>query len=165
MSYEKINFKDYPNVDTPIDTTNLNKMDQGIYDNSIAIDTLDKKIEKVNSNFKSIESTNLSETSETIDKILIDTTIENAGTYLLVANIPINFLGGTNRDISIKIYVDDVINQSSSYVINNNAYTVTFAVCKIINVSENGNLKIAAQNSLGVPYSISPFETQLIKLI
>ena len=38
MAYTRVNWEDLPSTDTPINATNLNKMDEGIYDNSLAID-------------------------------------------------------------------------------------------------------------------------------
>ena len=34
MAYTRVNWEDLPSTDTPINATNLNKMDEGIYNNS-----------------------------------------------------------------------------------------------------------------------------------
>lgn len=40
--YEKINWKDYPSKDTPMASENLGHMDEGIFQNSVAIGTIER---------------------------------------------------------------------------------------------------------------------------
>lgn len=47
MAYTRVNWINYPKLDTPINATNLNKMDKGIYDNSISIDNLSTSLNDV----------------------------------------------------------------------------------------------------------------------
>ena len=47
MAYNKTVWENAPSTNTPINTTNLNKIEQGIYDNSVNIETLENNVEKL----------------------------------------------------------------------------------------------------------------------
>lgn len=44
MSYERVNWEDSPSTKTPINATNLNKMDAGVEKNALAIEELQESV-------------------------------------------------------------------------------------------------------------------------
>ena len=56
MEYNRINWKNYPNTETPINETNLNIMDKGIYDMSIQVNGIDTGLQYNSERIDTIES-------------------------------------------------------------------------------------------------------------
>ena len=79
MAYTRVNWEDLPSTDTPISATNLNIMDEGIYNNSIS---------------------NTYSTTET----QIGTWIDGKPIYRKVLNIGTVTVSGTTREVAHNIF-------------------------------------------------------------
>lgn len=66
MAYEKINWENLPSKKTPINDTNLNHMDDGIFDNDAAIAALQATLTQLQQTIQTLQ-TQLTTLQNTLD--------------------------------------------------------------------------------------------------
>ena len=156
-----LEFKDFPSTETPINAENLNKNFNFLGNEN---KTIDEKIEKINNNLQKISSKKLEVTKSVEEQILIQHNIEKGGTYLLLGNIPINYYGKSNRQIDIRLYINEENVDYTTTVLNINAYTVPRTLISINEILDNSNIKVGIKSSTDAEYSCGSFDLTILRL-
>jgi hypothetical protein len=100
MAYDRINWQDWPSAVTPVNATNLNKMDKGIYDNSFEIGNNAAQLDDLAEN-KADKSEINSLATQKADKTYVDTLTSSIasgspkGTYATLALLQAAYPTGT----------------------------------------------------------------------
>ena len=112
----------------------------------------------------SVLSTARSATTRVTTEVnLLEATIADAGVYLFVADIPINYYRQTGRDLLIRLKV----NNSNILTIGGNSnadYTIHSSLITMAEIPDNANIKITIQDTSGKTYACTQFILKYIRL-
>lgn len=95
MTYARVNWEDLPSTNTPINATNLNKMDKGIYDNSLAIDNAIESGSNENGSYIKFNDDTLIQWGKTQKNITLNTKSSSTQWYYddgYKINLPVSFV-------------------------------------------------------------------------
>jgi len=130
MSYSKIGWKNSPSTSTPINATNLNKMDTGIYNNDASITALDTRVTTAEGDIESLQEEVDLKTLATSYTISADNALSCSSTYsnlgnaktlevkkgntvVVMARVGGLYISNTGYAIVIDAYADDTTASST----------------------------------------------------
>lgn len=98
MAYERVNWENLPSTKTPINRTNLNKIEQGIYDNSLVVDAVTNTLNPTDTEtYKTAELTEGQITDVIgVNDILIKGQISQNGEPTPSSPVDVNVVSGSN---------------------------------------------------------------------
>lgn len=165
---EKINFV---NGQSPyISATNLIKLQDNVEN---AISTLEENVEtaiqtemnNINTAITSVAVPALSVQTDTTEHILKSFTIETAGRYMFLADVPLNYYGETGRTLYLNLKVNNTEKFIGGGIINTNAYTLYTKLLTVADVPSNGTIEITLKNDTdGKQFACLGFNLQYFKL-
>lgn len=85
--------------------------------------------------------------NDTLEHTLLNTTIQK-GTYIISANVPVNFYGSIGRELYARLKVNNVTKDTGGGVINSEIYTLHTKLFAICEVSDNSTITITLQNTV-----------------
>lgn len=141
------------------------KLENDIYlDSGSIVNNKENLKDILNSGILSFSSTKLDETTSTEEITLVSGTVEKAGTYLIVANIPTNYYGVTGRELVVKLKINNKDVWYIANVLNLYIWTCNTALCYIANVPANSNIKITIKDVSGKSYAVPQFTLDMIRI-
>lgn len=161
MSYIKTNWVDNT---TPIDSTNMNKIEQGIYDNSLVADAVNNVVKPNDETYKDVEITEGQITDVLgVDDVLIKGDTEQDGTPTPDSPVDVNVVSGSNVISTSNKNLANMASFKENYSLDDNGlptpYNTTIRLTNVtpINVSNYNNVKVSyvnnTQSSISFIYS------------
>lgn len=149
-----------------LNDTNLDQMQTNI---QTAISTLEENVEtemnNINTAITSVAVPALSVQTDTTEHILKSFTIETAGRYMFLADVPLNYYGETGRTLYLKLKVNNSEKFIGGGIINTNAYTLYTKLLTVADVPANGTVEITLKNDAdGKQFACVGFNLQYFKL-
>ena len=154
---EKINFV---NGQSPyISATNLNNLQDNV---ETAIQT---EMNNINTEITSVAVPALAVKTDTTEHVLKSFTIETAGRYMFLADVPLNYHGETGRTLYLKLKVNNSEKFVGGGIINANAFTLYTKLLTVADVPANGTVKVVVNNDTdGKQFACLGFNLQYFKL-
>lgn len=127
-------------------------------------DNVEDAIDNINSGLQVIPTFALPVTSTTEEQALLNTTISEAGTYLFVVNVPMNYYGESGRELFLYLKINNKLVATHQAVISD-AYTITQNITEIKNIPANSAINITVRNTVaGKNFAAGNGQLQYIKL-
>lgn len=118
----------------------------------------------INSGLTNILCNDKTNIQTTAEQTLISTTL-NKGTYLFSANVPINYNGGTGREINLNLFVNNIQVVATTGVCNTNIYTLSRPIMWMFNItSDYTSVKLNVKSTTSTRYDVYGFNAQILRL-
>ena len=118
----------------------------------------------INSGLTNILCNDKTNIQTTAEQTLISTTL-NKGTYLFSANVPINYNGGTGREINLNLFVNNIQVVGTVGVCNTNIYTLSRPIMWMFNItSDYTSVKLNVKSTTSTRYDVYGFNAQILRL-
>lgn len=122
-------------------------------------------LDNINTEITSVTVPALAVKTDTTEHVLKSFTIETAGRYMFLADVPLNYYGATGRTLYLNLKVNNTEKFVGGGVINTNAYTLYTKLLTVADVPANGTIEITLKNDIdGKQFACLGFNLQYFKL-
>lgn len=122
-------------------------------------------LDDINTEIISVTVPALAVKTDTTEHVLKSFTIETAGRYMFLADVPLNYYGETGRTLYLNLKVNNTEKFVGGGVINTNAYTLYTKLLTVADVPSNGTIEITLKNDTdGKQFACLGFNLQYFKL-
>ena len=122
-------------------------------------------LDNINTEITSVAVPALAVKTDTTEHVLKSFTIETAGRYMFLADVPLNYYGETGRTLYLNLKVNNTEKFVGGGVINTNAYTLYTKLLTVADVPSNGTIEITLRNDTdGKQFACLGFNLQYFKL-
>ena len=122
-------------------------------------------LDDINTEITSVTVPTLTVQTDTTEHVLKSFTIETAGRYMFLADVPLNYYGETGRMLYLRLKVNTNEKYVGGGVINASAYTVYTKLLAVADVPANGTVEVVVNNDVnGKQFACGAFSLQYFKL-
>ena len=125
----------------------------------------EKQFNNINTALETVNVPALTVQTDTTEHVLKSFTIEKAGRYMFLADVPLNYYGATGRTLYLNLKVNNAEKFIGGGIINVSAYTLYTKLLTVADVPSNGTIEITLKNDTdGKQFACLGFNLQYFKL-
>ena len=125
----------------------------------------EKQFNNINTALETVNVPALTVQTDTTEHVLKSFTIEKAGRYMFLSDVPLNYYGATGRTLLIRLKVNGIDRYVGGGIINTNAYTFYTKLLAVADVPVNATVSVTVKNDAAdKQFAVGAFAIQYFKL-
>lgn len=125
----------------------------------------EKQLNNINTALETVNVPALTVQTDTTEHVLKSFTIEKAGRYMFLSDVPLNYYGAIGRTLLIRLKVNGIERYVGGGIINTNAYTLYTKLLAVADVPVNATVSVTVKNDVAdKQFSVGAFAIQYFKL-
>ena len=125
----------------------------------------EKQLNNINTALETVNVPALTVQTDTTEHVLKSFTIETAGRYMFLADVPLNYYGATGRTLYLKLKVNNSEKFVGGGIINTYTHTLYTKLLTVVDVPANSTVSVNVQNDLeNAQFACGAFNLQYFRL-